>query len=234
MRDSSPSKMLLTGEGQPCAAGEAATGFGCPIVHGAGTRPLRRGFTIIETVIVAGLEFTVFAVVVGLFLLVAETRAKWQQREPARLAAQRLATQFRNDIHDAAEITVENEKLTLSLASGVKVTYTVETGEFPEQKHLHRVEQKDDSFVRQEDYAVPDYSTVWFTQGKDGFAGLTALNIWTQPVTSHRAEQSALPKPESLNPFTRESTETPLDTHAAAYWRTVIAKNGRKTENAAD
>ncbi|MDR1964469.1 MAG: hypothetical protein LBQ50_11870 [Planctomycetaceae bacterium] len=183
------------------------------------------GFTLIEIVLVFTAEIFVIGLGVGVLFLVTETRIKEYRRDSVQLAAPRISEQFRADLHTATEAVLENDSLRLSLSNDERLVYSVEQAEFPGQSILRRNKIVNGKVVATENYPLPDHSVTWFLQGKDSYAGLIALNIWTQPVDNRDQILLPIPKKENLNPFTREITEPiNMEPRYAGNWRTIIGQ----------
>lgn len=187
------------------------------------------GFTLIETVLVFAAETFVIGLGVGVLFLVTETRIKESRGDSVRLAASRLADQFRTDLHAATQTSLENNSLRLTLPNNEEIVYSVEPAELPQQPILRRNKNQDNNKIATETYTLPDHSVAWFVQDKN--SGLVAFNIWVQPVD--RRDQILLPMPdkENLNPFTHEiadKNKIGIDPRYAANWRTIIGKINKK------
>ncbi len=190
----------------------------------------RKGWTLVEMVFIFSAETVIIGLCAGLLLLVFETKAKEERGDGARLAAPRLAEQFRDDVRDAGDVKLEGNTLTLTFLDNTEVQYTIDINDSPEataqgKYELIREERRENEKPRKEFYALPKYSAAWFEPGKDRHAGLMALHIWTKPVDRVGTEIDTVPPKERLNGFTREiSAKTKIDPKFAGNWRVIVGK----------
>ncbi|MDR0337011.1 MAG: hypothetical protein LBI18_07970 [Planctomycetaceae bacterium] len=187
------------------------------------------GFTLIEMVFVFAAETFVIGLGVGVLFMVTEMRVKENHSDSARLSASRISEQFRNDLHSAASVTLENDSLRLPFPDGQEIVYSIEPAEFPKQPALFRNKMSGDKKIATETYTLPSHSVAWFVQDED--AGLVALSIWTQPVDRRDQILVQIPKKENLNPFTREiisQDNIGFDPRYVGNWRTIIGKLAKK------
>jgi prepilin-type N-terminal cleavage/methylation domain-containing protein len=187
-----------------------------------------KGFTLIELVTVLAILSVVMGLSVMILFSMLDFHLKYDEQLKQWSATNRLAAQFRDDVHRNGhpEILRQDAKLLQWQNGENKITYTLEDGEFPEQKLVRRDVWRNQERIATEHYALLDNTAIWFDEGKEKNAGLTAMNLWTQPPGSK------MPDPNRLDSFTRtisQSEEQPSDRQTdptfADNWRIILVRN---------
>jgi len=166
-------------------------------------------FTLIELVTVLGILSIVMGISTMMLFSMLDFHLRYDEQLKQQSGANRLVSQFRDDVHSNGqpEILQDGEVLLQWQNGENKIVYTLENGEFPEQKFLRRDVLQNQKRIATERYALPDNTSIWFTEGKDQNSGLVAMNLWIS--TSESA-----PDKTKFAPFTQ--TQSNL--------RTIIAK----------
>ena len=183
----------------------------------------KHGFTLIELIAVIALMAVVLGITAMMFAQLFDFQQNNSEHSTATQAVNRLVADFRNDVrtYGKPEILSEGETLLRWTTETVVIEYTVQPGEFPDQRNIHRTVRQDDQPVRFETYRLPDRSALRFVDGKDDDAGLIALSLWTAP------QGTEMPNFDELNPFDRtipKSLEERFDPKYAGNWRTIVVR----------
>ncbi len=124
----------------------------------------RRGYTLVELVIVISLLSMLTGVAVMLLTSVISHVGRQRDDNQAAVVVRRLAADFRRDAHAATAAHVEDlpanaaEKLTLTSADGATVTYAAVSG------GVERIAMTDQKTAQRELYRLPRAQDVRFAQ----------------------------------------------------------------------
>lgn len=141
----------------------------------------RRAFTIIELMLVITLASMVLGSVAVLMQGVWRANRGMGQHSDVVRSIQRLATQFRSDIHSASNVESAANQLTISLPSGEVATYRLENG---------AIERKVDSagkIPRRDAFPLPPNATIAFQTNPAGQYPLATLRV-TYPLGTTQPE----------------------------------------------
>ena len=182
----------------------------------------KSGFTLTELLAVMATLFAVMGISVVLLIQVFDFQQKNDNYSDGIRTADRLVVDFRSDVHTYGKPEIPTNALLRWKTETMTLEYGVEPGKFPDQQIVVRTLQKEGQ-KHSETYRLPDKTTVWCMDGKDGDAGLVALSLWT---TLPGTEMSPL---DTLNPFDRTMQEkSQIDPKYAGNWRTIIARYNKE------
>lgn len=183
----------------------------------------RSAFTLIETVLAVTLEILVAGMAVALLFLVSDVRIRENHSDRARRDLTRLAEDFRRDVHDAVEVDLTEQAVTLSQKDDRTCVYGIESVEDSDELKCYVNRLQGARLIGREEYVLPEASLAWFKRGEGDAAGLLALSVWTQPLDRHGKTLLAAPTPEQLNPFTGNFGGD-VDPRELGNWRVVLAR----------
>jgi prepilin-type N-terminal cleavage/methylation domain-containing protein len=183
----------------------------------------RNGFTLIELVTVLGILSVVMGISVMLLFSMFDFQLKYSEQQQQLSGTNQFVSQFRDDAHrnGQPEILRHDSNLLQWQNGENKITYTLEDGEFSEKKLVRRDVWQNQQRTATELYALPDDVVIWFDEGKENNAGLTAMNLWTPPP------ETKIPEKNQLDPFTRTIKQQPnqqLEPELASHWRIIIVR----------
>lgn len=190
----------------------------------------RNAFTLIEMVFVIAAESVLIGLTTAVLVLALETKTKEERGEQARLAAPRLAEEFRSDVRAAEESRVEGNQLFLTLPEQKEIRYEIVMETHPHHERdnklaLQKTVLIDGKRGSGETFMLPQHTTAWFERGKDTHDGLIAFHIWTPPTNRYGVALADTPARDKLNGFTRTiSDNNSIDPKFAANWRVIVGK----------
>ncbi|MCC7084821.1 MAG: prepilin-type N-terminal cleavage/methylation domain-containing protein [Pirellulales bacterium] len=143
----------------------------------------RRAYTLIEMVIVITLVTLVLATVAALLgSVMRSNRAALSHRDWIR-SVQRLAMQFRDDVHAARSARPADGKLSLSLPNGETVVYAATD------ESIQRTVESDDIVAQRDSFDLPSAAIARFEVVPSGDGHLASLLV-TYPLDPMQAEFS--------------------------------------------
>ena len=139
----------------------------------------RRGYSLIETVAMMGAGAAMMAIAVGVLHMLMRLEQVSRDEVRQRVAVDRLADQFRRDVHaadrftpvDATEGEDSRPAWQLALEAGHAVEYRAE------QKELLRTERAEGEVVKLESFSLPARATVSIDLVGEAAPGIVSLQI---------------------------------------------------------
>ncbi|NQU24751.1 MAG: prepilin-type N-terminal cleavage/methylation domain-containing protein [Candidatus Nealsonbacteria bacterium] len=167
----------------------------------------RRGFSLIELVVVISVGSVLLGVTVGVFHLLFRMEHTARQYVHQSAVTAQLADRFRRDVHQAVDATVADDDAgQLTLSPGHTIVYQPRPGE------LVRVERIDGADRCRETFSLPPQTTVSMeiadvagsrlvrlrlvSQGSSGSAPGRELCIEALLASDHRYARTAVPTTE--------------------------------------
>lgn len=138
-----------------------------------------RAFTIVELIAVMGCLSVILGIAIVLLYQMFDLQIKSEEVSRWTRSTNRFVDVFRNDVHRFGKpaITQDAAVFLSWTMEGASVEYRLFSGQFPGQEFVQRVESLH-GVQRKENYRLPDYSLLHYTEGTDKYAGLAALSLW--------------------------------------------------------
>jgi hypothetical protein len=169
-----------------------------------GTRICRRGFSIIETMVMMTGVATILGICAVTIQLLLRLNSEGQARLNAAGALERLASQFRADVHACEVGKLSTAKagdaastLQLDTQRTVIVTYEARDG------RVNRQESDSGQTIRRESYTLGPGRSVHFERRQDGPRWLAAM------VVSHRTGKDRLDASAPMEVLALEGKDLP-------------------------
>jgi type II secretory pathway pseudopilin PulG len=169
-----------------------------------GVRARRRGFTIIETMVVMTGVATILGICAVTIQLLLRLNSEGQARLNAAGAVERLASQFRADVHacDVAKLATAKagdaaSSLRLDTQRTVIVTYEARDG------RVNRHESDSGKMIRRESYTLGRGRAVHFERRRDGLRWFATI------VVSHRVGNDRLDASPPMEVLALEAKDRP-------------------------
>ncbi len=147
----------------------------------------RRGVSLVEAITTMAVGAILLGVAVSLMHTLLRTADATRNRVHWCGSVDRLADQFRRDVHAAvSEGTPESAGYRLDLSNGTTVVYQFQPGD------VARTESQGESVTRRESFTLPPRSLVSIEVDRDSSPGLISLVIGPDPGAPMRLAGPAL------------------------------------------
>jgi len=139
----------------------------------------RRGYSLIEILVVIATGAAMMGVALGLLGMLIRLEQASRREVQEETVMNRLADQFRRDVHAADRLAVASAPgvadlppvWQFPLEAGHVVEYRAEQGE------LVRIERRDDKVLKQESFSLPAEARVSIDPAGDALPGIVSLRI---------------------------------------------------------